>query len=216
MPVIFEPPMTKSFIRGLLGALNGDLIYKKSSFLLDLLGQEIASPLFTVIDDASLDRRSGSRPFDGEGLATRRQALFEKGVLRRYLYDVYTARKAGAKPSGVASRGYASLPGIGYSNLYLAPGEKPPAELLRGVGKGLLVTDMMGFGVNVVNGDYSRGAQGFFIENGEIAYPVQEITVAGNLRDMLKEIDAVAADLDWRGSVGAPSLRFARLTVGGQ
>ncbi|NLH50101.1 MAG: TldD/PmbA family protein [Myxococcales bacterium] len=216
MPVILTPEMTKSFIRGLLGALNGDMIYKKSSFLLDQLGEKIAAPRFTLIDDGTLDRRSGSRPFDGEGLKTRRQALIEDGVLKQYLYDTYTANKAGAKPTGTASRGYNSLPGIGTTNLYLEPGQATPADLYRGVERGLLVTGMMGSGVNTVNGEYSRGARGLLIEHGEPTAPVQEITVAGNLLDMLKDIDLIADDLDWRGGTGAPSIRFAKLTVAGK
>jgi PmbA protein len=208
--------MTKGFIRGLLGALNGDMIFKKSSFLLDKLGEKIMAPNFTLIDDGTLDRRTGSRPFDGEGLKTRRQALIEGGVLKQYLYDAYTAGKAGAKPTGTASRGYSSLPSIGTTNLYLEPGQSKPQDLLRGIDRGLLVTGMMGSGVNTVNGEYSRGARGLLIENGEAVYPVQEITVAGNLTDMLPGIDAIADDLDWRGGTGAPSIRFARLTVAGK
>jgi PmbA protein len=216
MPVIFEPALVKGFLRGLLGALNGDMVFKKSSFLADKLGQTVASPLFTVIDDGGLDRRSGSQPFDGEGLATRRQIVFDKGALTMFLYDVYTANKAGARPSGNAGRSYAALPGIGTTNLWLQPGDRPPAELWRGLDKGLLVTDMMGFGVNTVTGDYSRGAKGFYIEKGELVHPVQEVTVAANLLDMLRGIDAVANDMEWRGSVGAPSVRFAKLTVAGK
>jgi PmbA protein len=216
LPVIFEPDVTKGFIRGLLDAFNGDLIYKKSSFLLDKLGATVASPLVTLLDDGGLDHRTGSRPFDGEGVATQRRALVDKGVLRQFLYDTYTANKAGAKSTGTASRGYASLPEIGSSNLFLQPGDTPATELYRGLDRALVVTSLMGFGVNVVTGDYSRGAQGLFIENGAPAYPVQEVTVAGNLLAMLRDVDRVGADMDWRGRIGAPSIRFARLTVAGR
>lgn len=216
LPVIFEPDMTKSFVRGLLGALNGDMVYKKSSFLMDMLGQDVASKLFTVVDDGTLDRRTGSRSFDGEGLATGRLVLFDQGRLERFLYDTYTANKAGAKPSGTADRSYGSLPSIGTTNLFLEPGTTPAAELIAGLDKAIIVTHMMGSGVNTVNGEYSRGASGLFVENGEIAYPVQEITVAGNMLEMLKDINAVGDDMDWRGSAGAPSIRFGKLTVAGK
>jgi PmbA protein len=216
MPVIFEPPLVKAFLRGLLGALNGEMVFLKSSFLADKLGQTIASPLFTVVDDGGLDRRSGSQPFDGEGLATRRQTLFDKGALRMFLYDVHTANQAGAQPSGTAGRGYAALPTIGSTNLFLEPGDQPPAALRRGLDRALLVTDMMGQGVNTVTGDYSRGAKGFLIEKGEIVHPVQEVTVAAHMLDMLRNIDMVANDMEWRGSVGAPSIRFAKMTVAGK
>ncbi len=216
LPVIFEPGLTKAFIRGIIGAINGDMIYKKSSFLLDQLGEAIASKNITIIDDGTLDRRTASRPFDGEGLTTAPRSIVENGVLKRYLYDTYTANKAGAQPTGTAARDYASLPTIGSTNIYLKAGTTPPAELVKGIQQGILITDMMGQGVNTVNGEYSRGASGLFIENGEIAYPVQEITVAGNMLDMLRNVDLVADDMDWRGSTGAPSIRFSRLTVSGK
>jgi len=216
MPVIYEPDMTKSFMGQVIGAMNGDLIYKKSSFLLDKLGKPIASPLITITDDGTLDRRTGSQPFDGEGLPARRQVLIEKGVLKQYLYDTYTANKAGVKPTGTANRSYASLPGIGTTNLLLEPGDKTPDQLYKGIKKGLLVCKIMGFGANPVNGDYSLGANGCLISNGELATPVHEITLAGNLSTMLPDIDAVGNDLVWRGSSGAPSIRFAKLMVSGK
>ena len=215
LPVVFEPDMAKGFVGQLVSALNGDLAYKKSTFLVDKLGEKIATPLVTVVDDGTLARRSGSRPFDGEGLPTRRQALIDKGVLQRFVYDTYTANKAHAKPTGMASRSYQSLPSIGSNNLLLEPGATPPAELLKGIERGLLVTSMMGSGVNVVNGDYSRGANGLLIERGELTSPVQEVTIGGNMLQMLADIDAVGSDLDWRGSIGAPSIRFRKLTVSG-
>ncbi len=216
MPVIFEPDMAKGFVRNLLSALNGDLAYKKSTFLVDKLDAAIASPAVTVIDDGTLPHRSGSRPFDGEGLPVRRQVLVDKGVLKQFVYDAYTANKAGAKPTGTASRSYQSLPGIGSTNVMLEPGAASAAELRKGIERGLLVTSMMGQGANVVNGDYSRGANGMLIEHGELTMPVQEITVSGNMLQMLQDIDAVGNDIDWRGSVGAPSIRFRKLTVSGR
>ncbi|HPM78516.1 MAG TPA: TldD/PmbA family protein [bacterium] len=216
MPVIFDPPMAKSFIGGLIEAINGDMIYKKSSFLLDKLGRQIASPLVSIYDDGLLDKRVGSQPFDGEGLPTRRNVIFEQGVLKMYLYDMYTANKAGAAPSGTAARGYDSLPSIGRTNFFMPAGKTSPAEMIKGIKKGLLVNRMMGSGANAVTGDYSRGAFGLLIENGELTVPVQEVTVSGNMLQMLADIDAVGNDLDWRGSIGAPSIRFANLTVSGK
>lgn len=216
MPVILEPQMTMSFVANLFSAVNGDMIYKKSSFLLDKLGQQIATPLMTVVDDGTISRRTASCPFDGEGLPVRRQAIVEKGVLKQYIFDTYTANKAGTKPTGTASRGYKSLPSIGRTNLFMEAGDHSPEELRAGIQKGLLVTSMMGSGVNVVNGEYSRGANGILIENGELTLPVQEVTVSGNMADMLKAIDAVGNDMEWIGSSGAPSIRLGELTISGK
>jgi len=216
IPVILEPDMSRSFISNLLDAVNGDMIYKKSSFLLDKLGAQVASNLVTLVDDGTLDRRTSSRPFDGEGLPTRRQPIFDKGVLKQYMYDTYTANKAGAKPTGTASRSYNSLPGIGRTNFFMEPGATPAKDLLKGIKRGLLVTSMMGRGANVVNGEYSRGANGILIENGELTVPVHSVTVSGNMLSMLADIDAVGDDIEWRGGTGAPSLRFAKLTVSGK
>jgi PmbA protein len=216
MPVIFEPDMTKSFVRNMLGAINGDMVYKKSSFLADKLDQSIATPLLTVVDDGTLARRTGSRPFDGEGLATGRLVLLDRGVLKRFLYDTYTANKAGVAPTGTAGRGYESLPSIGTTNLFLEPGKTSVEEMLAGIDRGILITGMMGRGANPVNGEYSRGASGLLIEKGELTTPVQEITVGGNMLEMLQAIDAVGDDMDWRGGTGAPSIRFSSLTIAGR
>lgn len=216
VPVIFDPVMAAGFFGSLTAAVSGDLVYKKSSFLGARLGERIASEAVTLVDDARLPGGLGSGAFDGEGVATRRLPIIEAGVLKAFLYDVRTARKAGTRSTGHAQRSYASLPGIGPSNLRLSPGSVAPEEMLRGVRRGLYVTAMLGRGANVITGDYSRGANGMWIEDGQLAYPVQEVTVAGQLLHMLQSIDAVGSDLLARGSVAAPSIRFAELAVGGR
>jgi PmbA protein len=215
VPVIFDAQMAAGFIAGLLGAVNGNLVYKKSSFLAPLLGKKIASPLVTLVDDATLQGGLATRPFDGEGVESQRTEIISKGVLKNFLYDAGTARKAKAKGTGSAVRGWASLPSVGPSNFYLEKGSTDPRELIKGIPNGLYVTAMLGKGADVVTGDYSRGANGLWIENGELAYPVQEITVSAALLDMLKGIDAVGTDLEFRSSTAAPSLRFNELVVSG-
>ncbi|MHB8872156.1 MAG: TldD/PmbA family protein [Myxococcaceae bacterium] len=216
VPVVFDPLMAASFVGGIAAAANGDAVFKKSSFFAPLLGKRVGGALLTVVDDGLLERGLGSGPFDGEGVATRRTAIIEQGVLKSFLYDCFTARKARAASTGNASRGYRSMPSIGTSNLYLQAGAQKPEDIVRGVKSGLYVTAMLGHGLNVVTGEYSRGATGLWIENGELAYPVQEITVAGNMLEMLKGIDAVGDDLTFRGQTAAPTIRFAELTVSGE
>lgn len=216
VPVIFDPMMAASFIGNVAGAASGDAIYKKSSIFTGRLGKKVAAKEVTVVDDGLLDKGLGTSPFDGEGVATRRTPLIEGGLLRNFLYDSFTARKAGAKTTGNASRGYSSLPHIGFNNLYLEPGEASPQELIKDVKNGFYVTAMLGHGANVVTGEYSRGANGLWIENGELAGPVQEVTVAGNLLEMMNSIDGIGSDLVLRGSVGAPTIRFSELTVSGE
>jgi PmbA protein len=215
VPVVFDPQMAASFIAGLSGAINGLLVHKKSSFLGALLGKRVAAPGFTLVDDATLPHGIGTRPFDGEGVISRKTAVIEDGVLKSYLYDATTARKAKATSTSSASRAWASLPSIGTSNFYLEPGTMMPEDIIKGVKNGLYVTAMLGRGADVVTGDYSRGANGVWIENGELAYPVQEVTVSGNLLEMLRGIDAIGNDLDFRASTVAPTLRFSELVVSG-
>ncbi len=215
VPVIFDPLMAASFVGNLSAAVDGNAIYKNSSIFVGKLGKRLAPESVTVLDDGLLKRGLGTSPFDGEGVATRRTPILEKGVLRNYLYDSFTARKAKAKTTGNAARGYSSQPHIGTNNLYLEPGTRSPEELIREVKSGFYVTAMLGSGANPVTGEYSRGANGLWIENGELAYPVQEVTVAGNLLQMLQDLDAIGSDLQFRGSVGAPTIRFKQLTVSG-
>ncbi len=215
VPVVFDPVMSAGFFGALTGAVNGDLVYKGASFLGKLLGKRVAASSITLVDDARLPGAVGSTAFDGEGVPTARLPIIEGGVLRAFLYDFRTARKAHTRTTGHAKRGYASLPSIGPSNLRLEPGSVAPADILRGVRKGLYVTSMLGRGANVITGDYSRGANGLWIEDGALTYPVQEVTVAGNLLQMMQSIDGIGNDLLVRGPVGAPTIRFAELSVGG-
>jgi len=215
VPVVFDPMVAASFVGGLEGAVNGDMVFKKASFLGDKLGKKIAPANFTVVDDGLRAGGVGTAPFDGEGIATERLPIVEAGVLKTFLYDCYTARKAKTRSTGSAQRGYSSLPAIGTSNLYLEAGSTPAAELVSSLKEGFYVTAMLGRGANTVTGDYSRGANGLWIRNGELAEPVQEVTVAGHMLEMLTQIDAIGDDLDFRGSTGAPSIRFSELMVSG-
>src|SRR5712664_3973397 len=205
VPVVFEPQLAAGFIGGITQAVNGLLVHKKSSFLGALLGKRVAAPDVSVVADATLEHGIATRPFDGEGVESRKTPVIENGVLRSFLYDATTARKAKAKSTANASRGWSTLPSIGTSNLYLQAGKLAPEEILRGVKSGLYATAMLGRGADVISGDYSRGANGIWIENGELAYPVQEVTVSGNLLQMLQGIDAVGKDLDFRSATAAPT-----------
>ena len=216
VPVIFDPMMAASFVGSIAGAANGDAVFKKSSFFAPLLGKTIAPNTVTVVDDGRLEKGLGTAPFDGEGVPTRRTPLIEKGKLKAFLYDTFTARKAKTQTTGNASRGYRSMPHIGTHNLYLEPGTQPPEEIVREVKNGFYITAMLGHGANMVTGEYSRGANRLWIENGELSHPVQEVTVAGHMLEMLKGIDAIGNDLTFRGSTGAPTIRFAELTISGE
>jgi PmbA protein len=176
----------------------------------------VASENLTVIDDGSLPGLFGSSPFDDEGVPSRRTAVIERGVLKSYLLNSYAARKLGMKTTGNASRGLAGNAGIGHGNFYAEGGVQTPEEILAGVADGFYVTELMGFGVNIVTGDYSRGATGLWIRHGELAFPVSEVTIAGNLKDMLLGLEAAGSDLEFRGSVAAPTLKIGEMTVGGK
>ncbi len=215
VPVVFDPDMAASLLRTLCGAVSGSTIYRGASFLMGRLGQQVAASGLTVVDDGRLVGHLGSRPFDGEGLPTRRTILIRDGVLASYLLDTYTGRKLSMASTANALRSLGQPPTVGPTNCYIAPGPHSPEEIIRSVDRGLYVTEMMGFGVNLVTGDYSRGAVGLWIENGEFSYPVEEITIAGNLKDMLRQIEMIGNDLAWRGSIAAPTLKIARMTVAG-
>ena len=215
VPVIFEGRVAAGLLQALFGCLSGYALYRGGSFLMDRLGDRIASPLVTIIDDGRLPGGLGSKPFDGEGLPTRRNVIVEAGRLQRYLYDSYSGRKLQAASTGSATRSPGATPGVGPTNLWLEPGRGTLETLVADTARGFLVTELMGMGFNPVTGDYSRGAGGLWIEGGEITHAVQEVTIAGNLGPMLENVDAVAADLEWRGRVAAPSLRIARMTVAG-
>ncbi len=215
MPVVFDPMMAASFIGGIASAANGDLIYKKSSFLSAHLGKTIASNTVSLVDDGLLEKGLATSPVDGEGVPTKKTYIVKAGRLESFLYDGFTARKAKTKSTGNASRGYRSVPGIGTHNLYLEPGAKSPESLIGDVKYGLYVTTMLGHGANLVTGEYSRGANGLLIENGELTTPVQEVTVGGSLLNMLQSIDGIGSDITFRGSTGAPTIRFGEMTVSG-
>ena len=215
-PLIFAPEIARSLIGAIFDAASGDSIYRGASFFTGKLGQQVAAASVTVVDDGTIVGGFGTSPFDGEGLPSRRTVIVENGVLTNYLLNSYTARKLGMKSTGNASRGLAGNPGTGAGNLFLVPGSQTPEEILRSVPSGLYVTSLMGQGVNMVTGDYSRGASGLWIENGELAYPVQEITIAGNLKDMFRNITAIGNDLVFRGSVASPTLRIDGMTIAGE
>ncbi len=215
VPVVFDPETAAGLVRHLAGAASGSAIYRGTSFLRDKLGQVIASPQVTVHDDGTLPGGLGSKPFDGEGVPTRRTVLVDSGVLRSYLLDTYSARKLALATTGNAARGVAEAPTVAPTNLFVLPGPHRPEEIIASVERGLYVTELIGYGVNGVTGDYSRGAVGMWIENGAFTHAVDEITIAGNLLDMYRDIDMVGTDLAMRGSVAAPTLRIARMTVAG-
>lgn len=215
VPVIFDQETARSLLGHIFEAVRGDSIYRNASFLTGKLGEQVAGENVTVLDDGLRPGGFGSRPFDDEGVAPSVTPVIERGVLRNYLLNTYTARKLGLKTTGNASRGVAGPPGVGPKNFYLQPGTQPPAEILKSVKSGLYVTELIGFGVNVVTGDYSRGAAGLWIENGELTYPVEEITIGGNLQEMLTHISSVGSDLEFRSSLAAPTLLVEGLTVAG-
>jgi PmbA protein len=198
-----------------LRRLGAHSIYRESSFLSASLGEIIASSPITVIDDGRVPGGLGSKPFDGEGLPTRRNVLVDGGRLESWLLDTYSGRKLGMPSTGNASRGAGSGPGVGATNLWIEPGSGTLEEIIAETERGLLVTELIGMGFNPTTGDYSRGASGLWIEAGRISHPVEEITIAGNLREMFLNIDAVGSELVWRGRVAAPPLRVARMTVAG-
>jgi PmbA protein len=216
VPVIFDPLVAATILEHIFEGVNGDSVYRGASFLAGKLGQKIAASGVTVIDDGTMSGGFGTSPFDGEGIPTRRTVVIENGVLNSYLLNTYTARKLGLQTTANASRGLAGTPGIGPGNYFLQPGPKTPQQLIADIKEGLYVTEFMGMGVNLVTGDYSRGASGLWISGGELTYPVEEITVAGNLKDMFLNISEISNDLEFRGSVAAPTLRIDGLTVGGE
>lgn len=214
-PVVFDPDAGRSIVGLVAGCVMGSAVWRRSSYLVDRVGTAVASELVTLVDDPLIPRGPGSRAFDGEGLLSRRNVVVEAGELRTYLTDSYSARKLGTQSTGSASRGGSGGVSSSTSNFVLQPGSTSAEELVRSTAKGLYVTDMMGFGFNAVTGDFSRGAAGFWIENGELTFPVSEVTISLNLDDLLKSIDAVADDLDLRTSVASPTFRVAQMTIAG-
>ena len=220
VPIVFAPEVARSLIGSVFEAASGDAIWRHASFLAGKLGETIAASTLTIIDDNAMLLPSGvggfgSSPFDGEGLPSLRTVVVENGVLRNYLLNTYTARKLGMKSTHNASRGLAGAPGIGAGNLYLEPGTQSPEDIIAAIPAGLYVTSLMGFGVNMVTGDYSRGATGLWIENGQLTHAVEEITIAGNLAQMLLNVTAIGNDLVFRGSAASPTLRIDGMTIAG-
>ena len=211
---VFAPEAARALLGQMAGAISGGAVWRKSTYLASREGTAVASPLVTVVDDPLRPRAPGSRPFDGEGLAARPNVVVSEGVLRTFLCDVYSARKLGRRSTGSAGRGVGGGPHVSASNFVLLAGKTPPADLER-LPQGLYVTDLMGFGFNPVTGDWSQGANGFWIDNGSRAHPVSEITISINFDDLWKGIDGVGNDLDTRSSVQSPTLRVSRLTVAG-
>ncbi len=220
VPIVFAPETARTLIGSVFEAASGDAIWRGASFLAGKLGEAIAASAMTIVDDNTLllppgAGGFGSSPFDDEGLPSRRTVVVENGVLRNYLLNTYTARKLGMKSTHNAARGLAGAPGVGCGNLFLEPGTLSPEEIVGEVKAGLYVTGLMGFGTNLVTGDYSRGATGLWIENGQCTHAVEEITIAGNLAEMLRNVAAIGNDLVFRTAVAAPTLRIDGMTIAG-
>ena len=215
VPVVFEPVMTVALMANLLESATGSALYRGATFLAGRVGERVGSSLLNIIDDPLLPGRLGSRPFDGEGVGVHRTALIEDGIFGGFLFDVYTGRRTGNRTTGSAVRGVESLPAPGPSNLIFEAGSTDPAAIIAGVEDGLYLTTLFGFGFNPATGDFSRGAAGYWIEHGELAYPVTEINVSGRLETMFAGIDAVGNDLTWFGSAAAPTIRVREMTVSG-
>jgi PmbA protein len=216
VPVVLDPMVASSILGHIFEGINGDSVYRGASFLAGKLGQKIAGDQVTVVDDGTMPGGFGTGPFDGEGIPTRRTVVIENGVLKSYLLNTYTAKKLGLQTTANASRGLAGTPGIGPGNYFLQPGTKTPQEIIAAIPDGLYLTEFLGHGANLVTGDYSRGASGLWISGGELAYPVEEITVAGNLKEMFNNITEIGNDLEFRGSMASPTIRIDGLTVGGE
>jgi PmbA protein len=214
VPVIFDAENAAGLVRAIASAASGPSLYRRASFLVDRLGSRIAAPSVTIVDDGLMPGALGSRPFDGEGLPTRRTVLVHEGVLESYLLDTYSARKLAGQSTHHAARDGSGVT-VGTTNLMLLPGTATAEELIASVDNGLYVTELIGFGVNGVTGDYSRGAVGIWIENGRLAYPVEEVTVAGNLLEMFAAMEGVANDLVLRDRTASPTLKIARMVVAG-
>lgn len=215
VPVIFDPLAARGLLANLVSCLSGYAVYRRSSFLADRLGEALASERVTVIDDGRLPGGLGSKPFDGEGRPTGRTRVVERGRLESFLLDSYSGRKLGRPSTGHAARSPGSAPGVGPTNLWIEPGDATLEELVADTPRGLLVTSLFGHGFDPVTGDLSRGAAGVWIEEGRRTHPVEEVTVAGNLRDMLARVDGVGSEVLWVGRIAAPALRVARMTVAG-
>ncbi len=214
VPIVFDPRVSRSLVGHLIGAITGPAIARGTSFLKDRLGQRIFPEAITIVDDPHRRRGLHSKPFDGEGIANRRRAIIEKGVLTTWLLDLRSARQLGLKTTGHAARGTSSPPSPAPTNLWLEPGALTREALIGDIAAGFYVNELMGMGVSGVTGDYSRGAAGFWIENGALAYPVSEVTIAGNLKEMYQHLTA-ADDLEFKTGNDAPTLRVDGMMLAG-
>lgn len=215
-PVVFSPEMARSMISLLLSCINGSSVWRKSSYLAGKLGSTVASPLVTLVDDPLMVRGLGSRNFDGEGYLSKKNTFVEAGTLKSYVLDTYCAKRLDLRTTHSASRGSSGGVSPSTSNCMLVPGTASPESIIGDVKQGLYVTETMGFGFNALTGDFSRGAAGFWIENGTISFPVSELTISLNLHDLLLSIDAVGNDLDTRSSIMAPTFRVKEMTIAGK
>jgi PmbA protein len=215
--VIFDPDVSRAVLGGILAAVDGERVLQGASFLADKKDQQIASELVTIIDDGTRSKGLASRPFDGEGVPTQKRVIVEKGVLKGFMYNTIVARRAGVRSTGNASRiGYQSLPGIGSHNFFMDSGTDDPKDIIKATKKGLYLNNVTGYGIIPVNGNFSGGASGFWVEDGKIAFPVKGLTIAGTAFDMLKAIDMVGSDLDLNRSFTAPTFRIASMLIGGE
>lgn len=214
-PVVFEPRVARGLLSHLFDAVNGNAVYRNASFLAGKLGEKIASERVTIVDDSTLPGLFGTSPSDDEGVCSRRTVVVDRGVLTSYLLNTYSARRLGLKTTGNATRGVSGATAAGHGNLYLERGDCDPADLVRSVKAGLYVTELIGFGVNPVTGDYSRGAAGMWIENGELAFPVSGVTIASTLPEMLAGIEMVAGDLEFRSSFASPTILIREMVLSG-
>jgi PmbA protein len=215
--VIFDRDVAYALLGGILAAINGERVLQGASFLAKRLGQKIGVEALTLIDDGTLAKGLGSAPFDGEGVPTQKMVIVERGVLRGFLYNASVAKRAGVKSTGNASRGgFDSLPGIGPNNFYLAAGTSKVEDIIKATERGLWLKGVTGYGINPVNGNFSGGAEGFWVENGKVVFPVKGLTVAGTADEMLHGIDLVADDLDLDRGRAAPTFRIKALQIGGE
>jgi PmbA protein len=214
-PVIYEADAAGAFLGGLFGAFHGLNVLEQRSFLAGRRGQQIASPIVTILDDGTLRRGLGTRPFDGEGSQTRKNVVVDRGVLMRFLHTSATARRENVSPTGNATRGYDSIPVVGPTNFYIDRGSRSPESMIQETPKGLYVTGSAGFGFDITAGEYSQQVEGFWIEGGKRSQPVEGVTVAGKLDEMLLGIDAVGKDLEFRSNIASPTIRFKEMTIGG-
>ena len=216
VPIVFEHTVAGSLVGHIFEAVNGDSVYRHASYLTGKLGEKIAGDNINIVDDGTMPGGFGTTPFDSEGVPSRKTVVVENGVLKSYLLNTYTAKKLGLATTGNASRGLAATPGIGPGNFFLQPGKKSAQEIIAEIKDGLFVTEFLGFGVNLVTGDFSRGASGIWIRNGELTFPVEEITVAGNLQDMFRNIAEIGSDLQFRSAIASATLRIEGMTVAGE